>query len=108
MKNISVNGKVLLEPYVSSGGVKSTGESTGFARVKQKSSLIGLKALASSVIRDRAGVEDISVDPGDMVYFKEEDLHSHAWAKTLFDSDALDKKFIVAEAAFVVMVRKSQ
>lgn len=106
MSGFMINGKIALEPYVSSGGIKSTGESAGFARVKQKSSLVGLKALSHAKVRDRNGNEETVIHPGDLVYFKEEDLHSSPWAKNLFDCDIIDSKFIVAELAFAVMVKR--
>lgn len=102
----SINGKLLLEPYVSDGSIKADVRK-GVAFVKQKSSLVGLKAVFSSTWTDRNGQVQ-SIEPGTVVFFKEEDLHSQGWSKTLFNIDGMEKKFIIADANSAVMVLESK
>jgi hypothetical protein len=100
----SVNNKLLLEPYVSDGAIK-TSVNKGFATVKQKSSLIPLKALAEGYIYHKNGDVLQEVKVGDLVYFKEEDLHTQSWAKTTFSTEGSSDKFIIADSSLVVMVK---
>lgn len=101
----TTNGKILVEPYVSDGAIQSSIKG-GFATVKQKSTLVGLKAVTNGTIYYRNSDAAEYVERGDVVYFKEEDLHNGPWAKTVFDCEDIKDKFIVAESSMVVMVKK--
>ena len=103
---ISINGKLLLEPYVSSGAIKAEIKS-GFATVKQKSTLIGLKALHPSKWIDKNG-HARSVNRGDTVFLKEEDLHTQAFAKTVFNLDSDQEKFIIVDANSAISISRAE
>lgn len=100
----SINSKLLLEPYESDGSIQTT-ISNGFATVKQKSTLVPLKAVADGYLYHRDGSVLKNVSKGDLVYFKEEDLHSQSWAKTLFTAQGSGVQFIIAESSLVIMVQ---
>lgn len=102
----AINSKLLLEPYVSDGAIKAN-VNKGFATVKQKSTLVPLKAIVAGTLYHRDGSVMQEIEPGDSVFFKEEDLHNHPWAKTVFTAESLDTKFIIAEASLAVMVKSA-
>lgn len=105
MKLTSFNDKLILEPYQGANKVEAK-VSSGFATIKQKSTLIGLKCLASATV-PISHDKSLEVSPGDTVYFSEEILHSSDWAKKAHDCDALKKPFIIAPASQVVLVKNS-
>lgn len=98
---ISVNNKLMLEPYKGKGKLESR-VTSGFATVKQKDTLVGLKLLADG--RVVIGKDMLEVKKGQTVYFSEEILHAHDWAKKTFNLENSDERFIIAEAAHVVAV----
>lgn len=100
---ITVNNKLILEPYKGKGKVEAQINS-GFASIKQKSTLIGLKLLSDGNVA--MGREMfIEVKKGQIAYFPEEILHAHDWAKKTFNLEGSEEKFIIAEAAYVVAVK---
>jgi len=101
---ISANSKLLLEPYKGDGAVKAT-VNKGFATTKQKSTLVGLKAVIKGAVYSRTGDVIAVLNIGDLAFFKEEDLHTQAWAKTIFNCEAVEVPFIIAESSSVVMVK---
>ena len=76
--------------------------SSGFASIKQKSTLIGLKLLADGKVV--IGKDMIDVKKGQTVFFSEEILHSHDWAKKTFNFEGSEDKFIIAEAVHAVAI----
>lgn len=99
---IAVNNKLILEPYKSKGKVEAQ-VTSGFASIKQKSTLIGLKLLADGKVS--IGKDMVDVKKGQMVFFPEEILHSHEWSKKTFNLEGSEEKFIIAEAIHVVAVK---
>lgn len=100
----SINNKLLLEPYVSDGAIKAS-VNKGFATVKQKSTLVPLRVIATGYLYHRNGDVLQQVNPGDLVFFKEEDLHTQSWAKTTFDAEGIKEKFIIADSSLAIMVK---
>lgn len=100
----SANSKLLLEPYKSDGAIK-TQINKGFATTKQKSTLVGLRAIVEGTIYNRDGSVMTTVSPGDFVFFKEEDLHTQSWSKTVFNCEAVEEPFIIAESTAAIMVK---
>ena len=99
---IAANNKLILEPYKGSGKIESK-VSSGFATIKQKSTLIGLKLLADGKVA--IGKDMIDVKKGQTVFFSEEILHAHDWSKKTFNLEGSEEKFIIAEAAHVVAIQ---
>lgn len=99
---ISVNNKLMLEPYKSKGKIEARVNS-GFATIKQKDTLIGLKLLADGKLA--IGKDMVDVKKGQVVFFPEEILHSHDWSKKTFNLEGSDEKFIIAEAIHAVAVQ---
>lgn len=102
---ITVNSKLILKPYEGARKVQAKGVGTGFATVAQKTTLVGLEALASGFIG--SGEKRTRVVRGDTVYFPEEILYAHDWSKKVFSSDVVKEPFIIGEAAFAVAVRRA-
>lgn len=99
----SCNNNLVLEPYKGSNKIETTGVSTGFATVKQKSNLIGLKSLANGIIVGVGGVQE-NVEKGQTVYFEEEQLHAGGWAKKTYTCEGIEGGFILAPGNLAVMV----
>jgi hypothetical protein len=94
----SVNNILILEPYQQGQGLKEEVRN-GFAYVKQKTQVVGLKLLAE------ARLEDGNYLPvGSTVYISEELLTTQPWAKNVRNSPGLGKPFIVVEMKFVTMI----
>lgn len=90
----SVNKKVAVEPFPSTS--IETKNRAGFTTVIQKTELIPLKVVFSSLTPQGLGV-----DPGHVVYVKGETTQ-HQWAKEVFELDG--KKFIFIPEESVVLV----
>lgn len=101
---ISVNNKLILEPYKGSRKIEAN-TSSGFATIKQKSTLIGLKALIDAQITSSGG-KDVKIKKNSTVFFEEEVLYSSAWAKKTYQCDGIEDKFIIADYSQVVIVKE--
>lgn len=99
---ISANTKLILEPYKGAKKIESKGVSTGYATIKQKSTLVGLKLLADGKVA--IGKDMVDVKKGQKVYFSEEILHASDWSKKVYNLDGSEEMFILAEASYVVAV----
>ena len=98
---ISLN-KLILEPYTGKGKIEAEVKS-GFASVKQKTNLVGLKVLSDAKIF--IGNNAIDIKYGQVVYFKEEILHNNDWAKQTYKSDFIENAFIIAESNSVILIK---
>jgi hypothetical protein len=99
---ISVNNKLMLEPYTGSKKIESTVKS-GFATIKQKSTLVGLKLVADGKIP--LGREAfLEVKKGQTVYYSEEILHASDWSTKTYNLQGSTDQFILGEALHVVGV----
>lgn len=99
---ITVNNKLILEPYKGKGKIEAQVNS-GFASIKQKSTLIGLKLLADGKVS--IGKDMVDVKKGQTIFFPEEILHAHDWSKKTFNLEGSEEKFIIAEAVYAVAVK---
>lgn len=95
----SLNDQLIVEKYKLGQGIKSTGEDKGFAFIKQKIDMVGLKLLVE------ARIDGTYLPTGTMVYLEEDKLNTQPWAKAIRKSAALgDQEFIVVplrEIAFI-------
>lgn len=99
---MSVNNKLMLEPYTGVNKIQGVGEKTGFVTVKQKSTLVGLKLMADGKVP--IGKDMIEVKKGQTAYFTEEMLHASDWSKKVFTIEGKDDKFILGESLHVVAI----
>jgi len=97
--NSSKNQRLILEPYEGSGKIE-TEVKKGFATIKQKHTLVGLRLLAHAVFNN----EDHDILEGATVFFKEEVLYSAEWAKKKYVCDSIDGEFIIADLRDVIMI----
>lgn len=103
---MSLNNKLILKPYKGERKLKAE-VSGGFARVSQKTKLVGLELLATSTVILNGA--QITLDKGSVAYFEEEVLYAQDWSKKVFTSDFIDEEFIVADYAHVrVIGQKSE
>lgn len=102
MQNVSLNGKFIVEPYKGDRALKANNAS-GFAIVQQKVSIIGLTLLADSLVQ--VGKTEREVLPkGAKIYVREELLFTAPWAQKVFESDAIEGKFIIVDSSQVEFV----
>ena len=97
----SLNNRFILEPYKGDRALKANA-SSGFAIVQQKVSLVGLTLLADVDLARDVFVQTFS--KGSKAYIKEEELFTQQWALKVFESDAIQGKFIIVDAAHVQFV----
>lgn len=88
----SYNDWVIVEPYKGAKKLE-TKVTSGFATIKQKSTLIGLTVL----------VDNVYFKKGEKVYFTEEELTSSSWSRKELECDAIDGKFIMAPKTSVIV-----
>lgn len=98
---ISVNNKLVLEPYKGSKKIEGVVKS-GFATIKQKSTLVGLTLLADGKVA--IGKEQMDVKKGMKVYYLEEVLHAADWSTKVYNLDNSTESFILGEAHQAVAV----
>lgn len=96
----SLNNRLVLETYAKEG-LKANVQN-GFAMVEQKVAVKGLKALMNTNLNINGVYQ--SVNKGDMVYIREEYLHSQQWAQKRFKSDAVEGDFMIVDAQYVEFV----
>lgn len=99
----SYNNNLILKPYTGARKVEANTNS-GFATIKQKTTLIGLEALADCVVVGHGGIQ-MQVETGQTVYFPEEILYASDWSKKKYTSDAIEGEFIIAPGNYVVLVK---
>jgi hypothetical protein len=95
---VSLNDTLVLEPYQHGQGLKEEIRS-GFAFVKQKSELFGLKVLAEAKLSDGS-----YIPTGSTAYISEELLSTQQWAKNVKSCAGLSEKFILVELKYVSMI----
>lgn len=94
--------KLLVEPYKGSGKPEAEVKS-GFATVKQRSSLVGLKLMADAIVSQGSCTAEIK--KGAVIYFKETDLSTMPWTKTRMTCDAIEGEFLIADYTSVVAIK---
>lgn len=99
---MSVNNKLMLEPYTGKNKIEGH-VVTGFATIKQKTTLVGLKLIADGKVS--VGKDMIDVKKGQMVYFTEEILHASEWSKKVYSFEDIEIKFILGESIHAVAVK---
>lgn len=95
----SLNETLIVEKYKLGQGLKPTGEDKGFAFIKQKVDIVGLKLLVE------ARLDGTYLPTGSMIYIEEDKLSTQPWAKSVRKSVALEEQeFILVplrEVAFI-------
>ena len=100
---MSMRNRLFLEPYKGERKIEASVKS-GFATVKQRSSLIGLKLVLPAQVIVSENVVDI-FPAGSIVYFEEAVLAGAAWSKHTFNAPELsDKEFIMADYSQAVAI----
>lgn len=87
------NDKLIVEAYKTNGSLRPDIRG-GIARPEQKTAVVGLKLLVQADLKD-----GVSLLPGTTVFFKEEDLHTQAWAKKLYNTEGIEGQFMIVNLA---------
>lgn len=88
----------MLEPYQGEQKIKAQIQS-GFASIKQKSTLVGLRLVADATII--LGGQRLEMEKGQKAYFEEEVLYANDWSKKKLKCDGIEEEFIMADFSFV-------
>ncbi len=91
---VSINDRVIVEAYQKED-LKAEIKN-GFAMTSQKISLKGLRLLMDAKLNDGTIIQK-----GYKAYFKENDLHSQPWAKSIFKSDFFEGNCMIIDLAHV-------
>jgi hypothetical protein len=94
----ALNNRFILEAYTGDRSLKAK-ESSGFAMLSQKVTLIGLKLLADTKLSDGTWIPK-----GFTAYVKEEFLFSHPAGKSNFEASSINGKFIIVDSSNVEFV----
>ena len=96
---ISLNNKIICEPYTGGRGIKSK-ITSGVSIIQQKTGIIGLKVLQDAKINDT-----LTITKGSTIYIKEEILYTYAdlYSKVL-DCKDIKEPFVLAEFSHLVFV----
>ncbi len=100
---ISVNNKVILEPYKGKRKIEASVKS-GFASVKQKNTIIGLKMLAEAHI-----VEDgtsRTIPAGCIAYISEETMFTNKIYQKQYECHYFDEKFIIVDFSIISFIKE--
>jgi hypothetical protein len=97
---MSVNKKVICEPYKEPRGIKG-GISSGVAFVKQKNNIYGLRVLMDAAIDDR-----ISLKAGDVVYLTEEMLYTNKNYSNPMECKEVKEQFVIIEFNHIVFIKR--
>jgi hypothetical protein len=109
MNFLSLNNRLVLEPYTSDGQVKST-TGSGFAMIQQKVKLVGLKLLMAAKVDDfgQFSVDGITmprvISKNSIAFIREEYLHTQVWAKKLLECEGIEGKFIIVDLQHVEFI----
>ena len=103
MSTISLN-RFVLKPYNGDRALKSKNEG-GFAIVQQKVSVVGLELLADIEVPLGNTGRSKFFSRGSIVYVKEELLFTQPWALKVYESDAIEGKFIIVDPTHIEFVR---
>lgn len=99
MDAVSLNNRFMVEPYKGDRALKAN-TTGGFAIVQQKVSIVGLMLLADALVQlDGKTVE--TLEKGSKIYVKEELLFTMPWAQKVYESDAIEGKFIIVDSTYV-------
>lgn len=95
----SFNRKIVCEPYKATNGLKSK-VSRGVAVVQQKTEVVGLK-----VLRDAKVDNDLELKSGDVVYLKEETLHTIKQYQYPLECVDIEEPFVIVDFGHVDFVK---
>jgi hypothetical protein len=98
MKNKTLNLKIMTEPYKGERKIESSVKS-GFASVKQKSTIIALKVLSDAYID-----EGRTIKAGSKVHINEEVLYAKFTTQRPYESAAVEGPFVFVDFNDVMFV----
>jgi len=91
----SINNRLILSEYVNAGQLKREVQH-GIAMVSQKVTLHGLTVLMDSKLADGTWVPR-----GSKAFIKESLLHTSPWAKSTYQAEGIEGKFIIVDLTYV-------
>ena len=100
--NKSLNNRVLVEPYKKTE-LKAEVRN-GMAMISQKVNLKGLKLMADADLTVQGCF--VCLKAGDILYFREDQLHMAPGIKDVLSADVIDGPFIILDASLVQFARE--
>lgn len=102
MSTVSMNGKLILEPYVGGKNIKSEVRA-GFSTIK-RSQLVGLKVLSDALVIQGSG--EILILKDSIVFISEEVLTLNDKYHNPMENAAIGVPFVLGDFAHVVIVQE--
>jgi len=97
---MSVNGNLILKPYLKTKELRSTEVATGFTMTANKIGIESLELLVDTTIT--LGQNTTILRKGSKIYFKEETLHTQKWPRNIFESEKFPNGFVVGAMSDVL------
>jgi hypothetical protein len=111
MSILSLNNRFIVEAYFTDRSLKAK-ETNGFAMIQQKVSLKGLRLLVParldkplSSTANGGPLSETIIPAGSIVYIREELLHTQPWAQKIFESEAVEGKFMIVDMTNIEFVQ---
>lgn len=95
----SFNRKIVCEPYKAKAGLKSK-INRGVAVVQQKTEVIGLKVLIDAKVDN-----ELQLKTGDIIYVKEETLHTVKSYQNALECPDIKEPFVIVDFGHVDFVK---
>jgi hypothetical protein len=104
---MSLNGNLILKPYLKTKELRTTEVAAGFVMTANK---IGVEPLELLVDTNITLGQNTSVllKKGSRVYFKEETLHTQKWPRNIFESEQFPEGFVVGSVSDVLFIEAAQ
>jgi len=106
MSKISLNGNLILKPYLKSRELRATEVATGFTMTANKIGIEALELLVDTTIV--VGQNPLYLEKGTKIFFKEETLHNQKWPRTIFESEIFPEGFVIGSVSDVLFIDQKE
>lgn len=103
---MSVNGNLILKPYLKSKELRTTEVATGFTMTANKIGIESLELLVDASVN--IGNNVVNLKKGSKIFFKEETLHNQKWPRAIFESDMFSEGFVVGSMSDVLFFEQKE
>jgi hypothetical protein len=97
---MSINGNLILKPYLKTKELRTTEVASGFVMTANKIGIEPLELLVDTTIN--LGQNIITLRKGSKIYFKEETLHTQKWSRNIFESEQFPNGFVVGSVSDIL------
>ena len=103
---MSLNGNLILKPYLKTKELRATEIATGFTMTANKVGIEALELLVDATVN--LGQNNfVSLKKGSRIFFKEETLHTQKWPRNIFESEQFPEGFVVGSVSDVLYIEEN-